>query len=362
MVAQGPAPAAVNLHVQGQSVWKVYILVFKPLGGNSMFIIGSDISKKRVHSALLMDPATRKVRPKATDNSAAGHAALLDWAQRTAKCGPEELHFIVEATGVYHEPLTRFLTEQGARVSVVNPLHAKRFAESHGFKTKTDGHDRLVLALFGHERQPPAWQPLPAEIAELKSLLARLDAVQDDLQRERNRLEKVQFAGGAADVLDSITRSIDFHQEQADELVRKINDHIDRHTYLKEDRQHLESIPGVGEVLSRLLLLLYHTTNPRCASQYAAYAGVVPIQFQSGTSVHKPSRMAKNGNARLRAALYMPAIVAKRWNPDVRALYERLLARGKAKMAAIGAAMRKLLHIAFGVLKHQTDYQPQVNS
>ena len=88
--------------------------------------------------------------------------------------------------------------------------------------------------------------------------------------------------------------------------------------------------------------------------------GLIPTTYDSGTSVHKPSHLSKCGPPLLRANLYLAAVAAKQHNPDVRALYERLVARGKSKMAAIGAAMRKLLHICFGVIKHRTDYQPQI--
>ena len=106
--------------------------------------------------------------------------------------------------------------------------------------------------------------------------------------------------------------------------------------------------------------LLYHGQRFERASQVAAYLGLIPITHQSGTSVLLPPHLSKAGPAAWRAALYMPALVAIRFNPDVQHLYQRLLARGKAKMAAVGAAMRKLVHICFGVIKHQTPYQPQI--
>ncbi len=136
---------------------------------------------------------------------------------------------------------------------------------------------------------------------------------------------------------------------------------IDPHPTLQHDHQLLQSIPGVGPVLATFMVaLLYHGERFDSAAQVAAYVGLIPVEYQSGTSVRKPPRLSKAGPALLRAKLYWPAVVASRHNPDVRHLYQRLLARGKCKMAAIGAAMRKLLHICFGVIKHQTPYQPQI--
>jgi transposase len=324
-----------------------------------MQFIGIDVSKQRLHATWLRDPQQGSVRSKATDNSGEGHEQLLAWAQRSTGAAPHELSFVLEATGVYHEAVALFLHRAGCQVAVANPLHIKRFAQSRGIKTKNDDHDGRVLALYGHERRPPAWQPPPAHVHDLRALLRRLEALEEDRQRETNRLEKTRIEGAPESVLDSLQAMLTTLKEQIERLRRQIDDHIDRHPDLKAQRAHLETIPGVGPKLSAEFLALFCFKNFRDAKQAAAFLGLVPVEHQSGTSILKRPRLAKNGDSRWRARLFLPALTAARYNADVRALYQRLIAAGKSKMSAAGAAMRKLVHIAFGVFKHQQPYQPQ---
>ncbi|MDY0351080.1 MAG: IS110 family transposase [Desulfobulbaceae bacterium] len=324
-----------------------------------MHTIGIDVSKAKLHCSLLTNPGLRRSRNKAAANNPAGFSALLDWACRHGQCEAVELHFIMEATGVYHEALAEFLVEAGCRVSVANPFQVKRFAESHGFKTKNDRHDGLILALFGHERQLAAWTPPPPEVRHLKALLNRLAALETDIRRELNRLEKAQVGRAPAQVMDSLTKSLAFLNKEKDRLLKEINTHFGNHPKLREERDLLLSIPGVGDKLATQLLALFASKNFSKAPEVAAFLGLVPVEKQSGTSVLARPRLSKAGNSKLRKALYMPAIVATKCNPDVQALYERLIRAGKTKMAAVGAAMRKLVHIAFGVYKNHTPYQPQ---
>lgn len=324
-----------------------------------MQFIGIDVSKQRLHAAWLRDPQQGLTRPKAVDNSPEGHALLLAWAQGASGAPADELCFVLEATGVYHEAVALFLHQAGAEVAVSNPLHIKRFAESHGIKTKNDAHDGRVLALYGHERRPPAWQPPPAPVRDLRALLKRLQALEEDRQRETNRLEKTQIEGAPARVLESLQAMLAVLTQEIERLRQQIDDHIDRHPELKGQRAHLQSIPGVGPRLSAEFLALFSSKRFRDAKQAAAFLGLVPAQYQSGTSVRRRPHLAKNGDSRWRARLFLPALTAARYNAEVRALYQRLIQAGKSKMSAAGAAMRKLVQIAFGVFKHQQPYQPQ---
>ena len=324
-----------------------------------MPFIGIDVSKQRLHGAWLRDPQQGLTRPKAVDNSPEGHALLLAWAQGASGAPADELCFVLEATGVYHEAVALFLHQAGAEVAVSNPLHIKRFAESHGIKTKNDAHDGRVLALYGHERKPKPWQPPPAPVRDLRALLKRLQALEEDRQRETNRLEKTQIEGAPARVLESLQAMLAVLTQEIERLRQQIDDHIDRHPELKGQRAHLQSIPGVGPRLSAEFLALFSSKRFRDAKQAAAFLGLVPAQYQSGTSVHRRPHLAKNGDSRWRARLFLPALTAARYNAEVRALYQRLIQAGKSKMSAAGAAMRKLVQIAFGVFKHQQPYQPQ---
>ena len=325
-----------------------------------MAIIGIDVSKAKLDCLWLRDPVNLKVKGKVFANTAAGHESLLAWLMKQTGEPVAELHCVLEATGIYHEGLAYTLHEAGARVSVVNPAQLREYANSLGTRSKTDKKDALVIARFGATQQPRLWQPEPAEVRQLKALLARLEAVKQDIQRELNRLEKAQITQASADVLTSIET---VHQQLNTEKARLealIDEHIDQHPGLKQDRALLESIPGVGPVISQQMVALLRSRAFAAASQCAAFLGLVPVQHESGSSVCRRPRLSKAGNAQLRAKLYMAAIVAIRHNPDIKCQYERLLRRGKTRMSALGAAMRKLVQICFGVIKHQTPYLPQV--
>jgi transposase len=240
-----------------------------------MQTIGIDISKKRLHAAWLRDPEQERSRPKAADNTPEGHRQLLAWAERHSQCPPEQLCFVIEATGVYHEALALFLHQAGARVCIVNPYQVKEFARSRGIRTKNDRHDGHVLALFGRERRAQAWQPPPEHVRHLQSLLKRIEALEADRQRECNRLEKATVEQAPAPVRRSLQDMIDVLEAEITRLRRQLDDHIDAHPELN--------------------------------------------------------------------------LVAIRWNSAIRAQFTRLTGAGKSKMSAIGAAMRKLVQIAFGV-------------
>ena len=323
-------------------------------------VIGIDVSKATLDVMWLRDPETLKVKSKKLTNTPDGRQALLDWAVKTTGHPLEAIRFVMEATGVYHERLACALYEAGAEVVVANPAHVRSYAQSFGVRTKNDCKDAMILARFGATQGPHRrWQPEAPEVYRLKTLLNRLDTVQEDLQREQNRLEKAKASREAPLVQASLERVIEHLEQEATELNRQIDDDIQQNPKFKQDRKLLESIPGIAEVLSRYLLVLFHSRQFLKASQMAAYLGLNLVGETSGTSVNKPPRLSKVGPARWRAKLYMPAIVATQYNPDAKALYERLVNAGKAKKAALGAVMRKLVHIAFGVLTHQQAFVAQ---
>lgn len=324
------------------------------------FFVGCDVSKKKLDLALLVSTEPLKLRSKVVENNQPGWMALIDWACRQVHCTPAELQVVMEATGAYHEAAAYALTQAGVRVSVVNPAQVRDFAKGLAMRSKTDAADRAVLARYGAVVKPPLWQAPPAQIVELKGLLGRLQVIEEELARENNRLEKAQVSVTAQVVLDSLHKNLAFLKQQKRELEQRINDHIDGHPQLKHDRELLESIPAIGPKTACRMLCVLHSRPFRSAASFAAYLGLVPVQHQSGTSVYKPPRMSKAGPGAMRAAIYMPAIVASRRNPDVRAHYNRLVAQGKSKMSALGAAMRKLAHICFGVIKNQQPYRPNV--
>lgn len=319
-----------------------------------MYYLGVDVAKAKL-DCMLLDGTSGKRKSKVIPNTPAGFAQLLEWLD---KQGAPEPHVVMEPTGVYHEPAALALTDAGLTLSLVNPAQLRQFAQGLGVKTKTDKADSTVLARFGQTQQPEPWQPPSRSARTLKALLARRDAVADDLQRERNRQEAANFATTPDEVKASITQSIAFLETELKRLETRINDHIDDDPDLRNKRDLLETIPGVGERVSTNMTALFASRTFDRAEQVAAYLGLVPVQWESGSSVHGRPRMSKAGPAHLRKLLYLPAIKARQCNPHIKALGERLLAKGKSKMSVIGACMRKLAHLCFGVLRTGKPYEP----
>lgn len=323
-----------------------------------MNTIGIDVSKAKLDCAWLRDE--NKLKIKTFSNSIVGWDELLEWSLKNSGLEIEQLHFIMEATGIYHEQLATWLYDAGTKVSVVNPAQVKFYAQGLGVRTKNDKKDSVVLARYGLKENPKLWQPEALEIRTLKAMIARLDGIEKDLQREKNRQEKALISKAPAEVLISLVQMIELLETEQQRLDRLIEDHLNKHEKLKENKALLESIPGVGKVIAARMLMVIGSRQFENASQCSAYLGLVPVQHESGSSVKGRSRLSKAGNPVIRAKLYMAAVVATRYNPDIKAQYERLTGKGKSKMSALGAAMRKLVQICFGVLKHQQPYQPQM--
>ena len=186
---------------------------------------------------------------------------------------------------------------------------------------------------------------------------ARRDAVAQNRRREHHRREKALATATPPRVQQSIAAAIAFLEKELGQLQQDINDHINRHPGLKDDLALLTSIPAVGPQVGSHLLAVLHRHDFQSAEQVAAYLGLVPVERPSGTSLYGRPHRSKAGPARVRACLYLAAVVATRYNPPIKALDERLLARGKAKKAALGAALRTLVHLCFGVLKNRQPYQ-----
>ena len=321
-------------------------------------VIGIDVSKAKIDVLWLKESETLKVKTKVFSNNASGHAELLGWLSKQVACPFNEIHAVMEATGIYHEALALYLFDHQVNVSVLNPAHARDFAKGLGIVHKTDKKDSLVLARYGVLVKPMLWQPEPKAIRELKALIGRLNALETDLGREENRLEKSAFNQSSSIIIDSLRRMITLLQAEKMRLEKTIDDHIDRHPDLKKDLQLLRSIPGVGPVVSRVMLSVIRSRQFTTASECAAFLGVIPKLRESGLFRGR-TVLSKKGPPMVRAKLYMAAIVASQHNPSIKAQRARLLQKGKNKMQALGAAMRKLVHLCFGVLKHQTEYSLQ---
>jgi transposase len=324
--------------------------------------IGIDVGKTKLDVAWLRELEPLKVKCKVFKNNEKDFSILIEWALHNTQQSIDMLHFVMEATGIYHEALAYALFKAGAKVSVVNPAKIHAYAKSLGRRSKTDKKDSVTIARYGATQSLTLWQPEPIEIRQLKALVSRYNMIDKDLQRERNRLEKVQIAQVSDEVILSINTLIIELKKEQDRIKKLIDQHIDQNPQMKTDRKYLESIPGVGPVISKLMIAMIRSRNFSTATQCSAYVGLNPVHHESGTSIKGRSHISKMGDSKIRAKLYMAAVVAIQHNPDIKHQYERLLQHGKSKMSAICAAMRKLVQICFGVLKHQTNYQPQTQN
>lgn len=317
-----------------------------------------DVAKAKLAVALEVGGRKRPYE-REFDNDAHGLARLAQWlTERGAAL--EQLTVVMEATGVYHENAALVLHQAGCRIIIANPRCVRDYAKGVGLLHKTDKVDARALLRYGKEKagELVAWTPPPPEVRTLRALYGRLAAVQEDLQREENRRQQALISNEPTLVIDSLDGSVKRLKEDCKRLQQAIEDHFDQHPGLKSQRELLQSIPGIGPVSGDLLLCLMLSHRFNSARQAAAFCGLIPRHHESGTSVHQRSRLTKQGDAFLRAKLYMPAVVAMTHNLQLRAAYEKLLRAGKCKLSAICALMRRLVHIAYGVLKHQTPYNP----
>jgi transposase len=210
-----------------------------------MFYLGIDVAKAKLDCCLLLDHDSMKRKSKSVANTKAGFATLLEWLIRKGVSLPQ-LHAVMEGTGVYHEQAALALVDAGVTVSIINPAQIRDFGRGLGVRTKTDGVDSFVLARYGALLKPAAWQPPAPETCVLRALLARREAIAQDLQRELNRLEKADATETCALIRQSIDDSIDFLRKQLAKLQQDIDHHIDRHPDLRRDMELLTSIPAGG--------------------------------------------------------------------------------------------------------------------
>lgn len=310
--------------------------------------LGIDIAKSKFDAALLLE---EKFKTKSFTNNAKGFTALMTWLDKYDISG---LHVCMEATGIYGEQLSYFLNDRSVKVSVINPTRIKGFGQSELSRNKTDEADAKMIARFCKAMQPDTWVPPAEHTLTLRELVKRLDALTNMRIQEENRLESA-----SEKVQAMINDHADYLNKEIDEIKFQIQACIQGHEDLKKKSKLLESIPGVGEgTIAVVLAFIGEPENFENAKQVAAFIGLNPRQRVSGSSVRGKSRLSKVGSSFIRKLLYMPTLSAKRYNPVIHAFCERLEASGKCKMVSIGAAMRKLVHIIYGVLKNETEFNP----
>lgn len=316
-------------------------------------VVGIDVAKHSFDLALELCNGKYRTKAKLA-NDPKGFQVLLSWLHSHAQ---PNSWIVMEATGIYHEALAEFLYAHGYRVCVLNPTQVALYARSQLTRVKTDRSDAKLIATYGqrHRDQLRPWQPDSPALKQLKALVRRRDDLRQMLQMELNRLE-----GAQARVQESLRGHIDELNQRIAQIEKLIEDHIDQDPRLRQQRQLLVSIQGIAHTSAALMLAeLGNIERFANASAVTAFAGLNPRLQQSGKRQGQVC-ISRTGSPRLRAGLYMPALVAMTHNPAIRALKQRLSERGKRGKQIVCAAMRKLLHIAYGVLKSRTPFNPDI--
>jgi transposase len=292
---------------------------------------------------------------KTFSNEPAGHQAIV----RHLRCPGRSVRVCLESTGVYGLDLALALERAGFEVMVANPRAVRHFATALMQRSKNDRLDAVVLLEFALRMPFQAWVPPCPAALQLHAVARRLEALTAMQAAEKSRWHAAQATHTTPPALRrDLERSLRSLRRAIARLSAEAVKIIEQDRDLKLRFDLLVSVHGSIAATSAIQILaeLAVVSEDLDVRQYVAYAGLDPRQYSSGTSVHKKVRISKAGNAHLRRALYMPALVAIRRQPHLRAFYQHLRDRGKLKMVALIAVMRKLLHAIYGMFKHQQPF------
>jgi len=308
-----------------------------------MKTIGIDISKKT------FDVFTKDFGHHQFTNNTEGFKAFKKLI------APED-HCVMEATGCYHLQLANYLFEKGFKVSVENPLVIKRFIQMKQQKVKTDKHDARMIALYGEEQSPRLWEPEPAFIEKGKLITTLIQMYVKQQTQLKNKLENLRSSGVKKGVM---VRSLVLQLKRIKVEIKKLETGLEE--LLKEHSPdvltNIRSIPGIGKKTAMLMMVT--TNNFRDfdnAKQVTSYVGLAPTERTSGSSIRGRNYISKKGDPMLRHHLFMCSFTACQNNPQCRALYERIVAKGKSKKLALIAVCNKLIKQAYGVVKNDLVY------
>lgn len=316
---------------------------------NGLVCLGIDISKATFHAALLK--GDRRFVVKEFDNNSSGFEQLSAWLHQNQI---ERVHGCIEATSIYGHALATYLYQQKHAVSIVNPARIKGYGQSQLRRTKNDRADAKLIAQFCRDIKPSLWQPSEAMVEELQAFTRRLEALEQMVTQEKNRLTITPTTLKA-----DIEEHLEFLEGQIIAVKKRLQAHIRAQPKLNEQQQLLTSIVGIGESTAAVILAEIGSIELfASARQLAAFAGLTPQEHQSGTSVSGKTRLCKIGKVRLRKALYFPALNLIRRCPEIQALRDRLLNAGKTKMQVVGAVMHKLIRVIYGVLHSKQPFDP----
>ena len=318
-----------------------------------LMLVGIDVGAREL--AVAIDRGRSPVWEGTVPNDASGHRTLIRRLTRTKATA----RVCLEATGVYHLDLALALERaRGIELMVANPRTTKDFARAQLRRSKTDRTDAHSLLEFVRRMEFDPWQPPKRSILDLRALSRRIQALLVTRAQEKNRLhadDSVEATSPA--IRASIERHVLALNDENAALSEAALEIVRAEAWLRQRFDHLVSVKGIAQA-SAITVLAELAVLPAdmSARQWVAHAGLDPRHYDSGTSVHAPARISKVGNRHLRAALFLPAMVASQHEPRIKAYYQKLLARGKKPMQALVAVMRKLLHAIYGMFQHDAHF------
>lgn len=306
--------------------------------------IGIDVAKQYFDLHILKTGQDRRM-----ENSTGGIGKCV------ALCNKIKSELIVmEATGGYELTLAATLQAEGFAVAVVNPRRIRDFARAAGQIAKTDKLDARIIAQFAATMEPMPTEQINENTQKLKSLMARRNQLVDLHTAESNRLE---HANGK-EIRRSIAAVLKVIESQLKTIVRQITEQIECTPRLKQRSEILDSVPGIGPTTANMLVTELPELGRLNRRQIAALVGIAPIARDSGT--FRGKRMTGGGRKKIRSRLFMPTLAAVRHNPVLRAYYNKLLGKGKCKMVALVAVMRKLICIMNAMAKNNQKWNPNL--
>jgi transposase len=314
---------------------------------SNLTLAGIDVSKAKLEVCATRDGRERQ---GTFDNDETGTRALIKWLGKNAR-------ICLEATGVYHLPLCLALRRAGIEVMVINPRVARDFARAKAVRSKTDRVDAAVLLDYLRRMEFVAWiEPAP-ELLELRDMARRIEDLSQAAADEKNRRHALRAAGASRTVVRDVEVNLAHLDRRLREMQKNALRLIRAHAWLGEKLTILKTVGGVGDRTAIYLMAELLPLDPTMTvREIVAYAGLDPRHEESGTSIHKPARISRVGNARLRRILFLPALTLGRSDPFATHFKQRLIDRGKKKMQAIVALMRKLLHGVWVVLQRNTPF------
>jgi transposase len=316
-------------------------------------IVGIDVSKETLDVNCARG---QRRQGKIFANTPEGWKLVLSWLKAM---GSKQAHICMEATGRHSLGVALALHDAGHIVSIVNPAQIRDFARTKLGRNKTDKIDAALIREYAALFNPQPWKPPSLAMQRLCELQTVRAGILKNRAEWQNRIAS-GFGDSTATRLAAMT--IEHFTTQLEAIDRAITETINPDIELRRRRDLLLSIMGVGETLAGVLLAEMPAPGVlRRSGQMVAYAGLNPSHYRSGSSIDRPTRISKIGNATLRSALDMPALSAMRFNPAVAALVARLKSAGRLKPKQIVvAAMRKLLVLCFGVLKTGKPFEPTI--